>query len=64
MERNIEKLLHTAADMQSFSPLDDRLTRLIDRHCDNELSEFDLDYVAAAVGTPSFKDFLEQAKKK
>lgn len=64
MTRYIENILHLANDMQAFSPAEDALTKLIERHTDEELSEFELDFVAAATSAPSFADFLKRATEK
>jgi hypothetical protein len=61
MNRNIENILYLAADMQSFCPAKDELSHLIDRHTVDELSEFDLDFVAAAASIPSYADYLKRA---
>lgn len=63
MSRKIEDILCLIADMQSFHPLEDELSRLIASHTDDELSEFDLELVSAAA-RPDYAEFLKRATEK
>ncbi len=56
----IDNLLTVAADMESFAPVGDRLTQWAESYADDELSEDDLDFVAAAGSGQSYAAFLER----
>lgn len=58
---NIEKTLKLAGDMQAFGPPEDALTDIIRESTEAELSEADLDLVAAAAKPMSFQEFLKRA---
>lgn len=60
MRKNAEKLLRLSADMEKFMHRDDRLGRMVESVCDDELFEDDLTFVAAATAIPSFDSFLKQ----
>lgn len=57
--KRIEQMLNIAADMQKLSPKDDRLTKLLG-DTEDELDEFELDYVAAASSAPNYASFLSK----
>ena len=57
MSDKIDDLLSLAADMESCIPAGDGLTKIIDRYKDDELSEADLTFVAAAGSEPNFETF-------
>ena len=63
MSRRIESILAVAGDMQSFDPQEDDLTRQVRECTEDELSEEDLTFVAAA-GRPSYQDFLKKAMER
>ena len=60
MSDKIHDLLSMAADMESCIPVGDDLTTIIDRYRDDELSEADLTFVAAAGSEPSFETFRKR----
>ena len=55
MSDKINDLLSMAADMESCIPVGDSLTKLVDRYMNDELSEAELTFVAAAASEPSFE---------
>ena len=57
---DMEKVLKLAAKTQEFAP-NDELTELVEA-VDDELSEEDLDVVAAASAAPDYKKFLDYMK--
>ncbi len=56
----LDALLRTAADMESFAPADDSLTYWAESFADGELSEDDLSFVAAASSGQSYAAFRER----
>ncbi len=57
---DMEKVLKLAAKTQEFAP-NDELTELVEA-VDDELSEEDLDLVAAASAAPDYEKFLDYMK--
>lgn len=62
MAKKAERMLHLAADMQRFTKQDDQLEKMT-AAIEEELSEDELDFVAAAASTPSFAEFLKRHQK-
>ena len=60
MGDNINNVLNLLADMESFFPCGDNLTKLIETYSDGELVEEDLLLVSAARSSGQYKDFLRQ----
>jgi hypothetical protein len=60
---SIEKMLRTAADMQSlFTTEDDNLSQIVSRYAEDELTMDELEYVSAAgQNGMSFQDFMKRA---
>ena len=56
----IENMLTVTADMESFAPVGDHLTQWAENFADDELSEEDLDFVAAAGSGQSYAAFLKR----
>lgn len=60
MNDKITDILSVAADMEACIPVGDSLTELIDSLGDEELSEADLTFVAAAGSAPSYEAFRKR----
>ena len=60
MGDKINDLLSLAADMESCVPSDDKLSDLIHSYDDDELSENDLLFVAAAGSSNSYEAFRKR----
>lgn len=60
MHKRIEDMLNTVADMQKCIAPDDALSDMISAE-DDELSEAELEFAAAARGIPSYAVFLRRA---
>lgn len=62
-DRSIEKMLRTAADMQSLPTTEeDELSQVVSRYKEGELALDELEYVSAAGQSGmSFSDFMKQA---
>ena len=56
----IEQALRLASDLESFSPVGDRLTELLEQ--EDELDEDELEQVAAAAAKPTLKELLDRRR--
>lgn len=62
---NLDAILRRAADFQRLTDPEDALSRLVSQvQQETELSEDELDYVAAAAQPPERPDFGKGVKKK
>ena len=60
MKARANELLTLAADMESFSPTSDRLSKWAEQYRDDELFEEDLSFVSAAGPGQSYASFRKK----